>query len=376
MLSGNGRHRRPKQAPAFLVTAGVASASAALPLLGAGAAHAVGGETWDRVADCESDGDWSADTGNGYYGGLQLPLSMWAEYGGEEFADSPDLASRSQQITVAERVLEDRGPRAAFPTCALSSGLTAEHRAERLAGTDATEVVEEVEQTARDVMGRFEDGEPVAGRTVAPDATDTTDERAAEGDAAESADERAEAGPADSVDDRTEDERGSGGRHRGTPDQAESEREEASGGGRHAAGDRPDAEASTGAGDGAEADGDRAADEPGGDRTGEGSRGGDAAGSDGDDAAADAEGDTDEGYEVRPGDSLSGIAGQLGVDGGWAALYEANSGTVGDNPDHILPGQLLALTPAERAEAEAAAEKAEAEKAGKATGSAKAPAAP
>ncbi|WP_312871167.1 transglycosylase family protein [Streptomyces lonarensis] len=354
------------------MTAGVAGASAALPLLGAGAAHAVGGETWDRVAECESDGDWNADAGNGYYGGLQLPLSMWAEYGGEEFADRPDLASRSQQITVAERILEDRGPRAAFPTCALSSGLTAEHRAERLAGSASPEAADDATETTRDALGRFEDGEPAGSRSVAPDATDSDTDRAdrsgTKGEVAgdSGADEGASA-DSEAASDAAEDERGTGGRHRGSPDPDESERSDARSGGRHAADDRADEDASAEQGGGDGAQGERPAAGDADDATG-----GNAPGPD-EDAAADGDA-TGEGYEVRPGDSLSGIAGQLGVDGGWTALYEANSGTVGENPDHILPGQLLALTPAEQAEQEAE-EAEEAEKAAKATsGSSKTPA--
>ncbi|NJP68176.1 transglycosylase family protein [Streptomyces spiramenti] len=375
MLSGNGRHRRPKQAPAFLVTAGVAGASAALPLLGAGAAHAVGGETWDRVAECESDGDWNADSGNGYYGGLQLPLSTWAEFGGEEFADRPDLASRSQQITVAERILEDRGPRAAFPVCALSSGLTAEHRADRLAGPAPADEADDTEGAGRDSLGRFEDGEPAGARSVAPDTTD--DERSDRADRSgtkESVEERSDAdtGSGDRATDRAEDERGNGGRHRGSPDPDETERSEPTGGGRHSAEDRADDQPSAGGGaakgtgsdDGAT---DRTEDERG---DGDGDRDEDAST---EDATGAGDGTDGEGYEVRPGDSLSGIAGQLGVDGGWAALYEANSGTVGENPDHILPGQLLALTPAEQAEqaaeeAEAAAAAEKTEKTAKGSG--------
>ena len=63
MLSGNGRHRRPRQAPALLVAAGVTGSAIAIPLLGATGASAASGTTWDKVAECESGGSWSADTG-------------------------------------------------------------------------------------------------------------------------------------------------------------------------------------------------------------------------------------------------------------------------------------------------------------------------
>jgi hypothetical protein len=77
---------------------------------------------WDALAACESGGDWSINTGNGYYGGLQFSSSTWQAYGGGEFASRPDLASRDEQITVAERVRADGGF-GAWPTCAGGLGL-------------------------------------------------------------------------------------------------------------------------------------------------------------------------------------------------------------------------------------------------------------
>jgi resuscitation-promoting factor RpfA len=77
---------------------------------------------WDALAACESGGDWSIDTGNGYYGGLQFSSSTWQAYGGGEFASRADLASRDEQITVAERVRSDGGF-GAWPTCAGRLGL-------------------------------------------------------------------------------------------------------------------------------------------------------------------------------------------------------------------------------------------------------------
>ncbi len=64
---------------------------------------------WDRVASCESGGNWQINTGNGYYGGLQFSRSTWLAYGGGQFAGRADLASRAQQITVANRVYADNG---------------------------------------------------------------------------------------------------------------------------------------------------------------------------------------------------------------------------------------------------------------------------
>ena len=64
---------------------------------------------WDRIAQCESGGNWSINTGNGYYGGLQFDIGTWLGAGGGDFASRADLASRAEQITVANRVYADRG---------------------------------------------------------------------------------------------------------------------------------------------------------------------------------------------------------------------------------------------------------------------------
>ena len=77
---------------------------------------------WDAIAACESGGDWGINTGNGYYGGLQFSSSTWQAYGGGEFASRADLASRDEQITVAERV-RAAGGYGAWPSCAASLGL-------------------------------------------------------------------------------------------------------------------------------------------------------------------------------------------------------------------------------------------------------------
>ncbi|WP_329195829.1 MULTISPECIES: LysM peptidoglycan-binding domain-containing protein [unclassified Streptomyces] len=122
MRSGNGRHRRPRQVPALVVTAGVTGSALALPLLAATNASAADTSTWDSVAECESGGTWSANSGSGAYGGLQFTQEQWNNAGGLEFAKRPDLASRSQQIAVGERVLASQGPQA-WPLCAASSGL-------------------------------------------------------------------------------------------------------------------------------------------------------------------------------------------------------------------------------------------------------------
>ena len=74
---------------------------------------------WDAVAACESGGNWSINTGNGYYGGLQFSSSTWLAFGGGAYAPRADLAAQGQQIAIAEKVLAAQGP-GAWPTCGRS----------------------------------------------------------------------------------------------------------------------------------------------------------------------------------------------------------------------------------------------------------------
>lgn len=75
------------------------------------------GAKWDRIARCESTGNWSINSGNGYYGGLQFDRQTWRAYDGDEYAPLPHQASREEQIAVAERVRDDRGGYGAWPVC-------------------------------------------------------------------------------------------------------------------------------------------------------------------------------------------------------------------------------------------------------------------
>ena len=78
-----------------------------------------GGSVWDRVAECESGGNWSINTGNGYYGGLQFSLQSWRATGGEGY---PHHASRAEQIRRAEILLDMQGW-GAWPSCSRQLGL-------------------------------------------------------------------------------------------------------------------------------------------------------------------------------------------------------------------------------------------------------------
>ncbi|MER6106202.1 transglycosylase family protein [Streptomyces sp. NPDC001832] len=122
LFSSKGRHRRPSKAVRAATLAGVAGTAVAVPLMGATSASAASVATWDAVAQCESGGNWSINTGNGYYGGLQFSQSSWAAAGGTQYAPRADLATKAQQIATAEKLLDMQGPGAWG--CASAGGLT------------------------------------------------------------------------------------------------------------------------------------------------------------------------------------------------------------------------------------------------------------
>ncbi|GAB2852846.1 hypothetical protein GCM10027074_19680 [Streptomyces deserti] len=190
----------------------------ALPFIGTGAAHAADVDTWDKVAACESSNNWSINTGNGFYGGLQFTQSTWEAYGGTGYAPRADLATKDEQIAVAEKVLDGQGP-GAWPVCSVRAGLTRD---------GATPDIQPA-STERKTGGKA----ARTGRTSAPDVQPQT-----------------------------------------TPQ----------------------------------------------------SRAG-----------------STEMYTVVRGDTLSGIADDQRVRGGWRGLYVANRTTIGSDPDLILPGQRLKL---------------------------------
>ncbi|HET6359810.1 transglycosylase family protein [Streptomyces sp.] len=287
MLSGHGRHRRPRQAPAIVVAAGVTGSAIAIPLLGAGSASAADASTWDRVAECESGGMWSADLDNGYYGGLQMSQETWQAFGGADYAPTADLASRSQQIAVAEKVLDAQGP-AAWAGCAAIAGLQNDGAA---AGVDPGTAPSPSQSTAPapsvSAKPTLKPAEPSDEPSTTPPADATGSATAAPDAAAGDGKHRGEAAP-----EATE------------PDNADSDRET----GRHA------------------------------------SRGDESARTEADKSDKVDSGDAAPGeYTVLPGDSLSAIVDKEKLSGGWTALYEKNRETVGGNPDLILPGQSLDL---------------------------------
>ncbi|MFJ8362993.1 transglycosylase family protein [Streptomyces sp. NPDC093984] len=319
MLSGNGRHRRPRQAPALLVAAGVTGSAIAIPLLGATGASAATGTTWDQVAECVSGGSWSADTGNGHYGGLQLTQDDWDKYGGLDYAPTPDQASRSQQIAVAEKVLAARGV-GVWGTCGLLNGLSKD--------SGSADVDTGVAGDSSSHGGSSSDSGLDSGLSDSPGSSASTTSSPSSSsssalpsspspssggstaDTAKSAQESGSAPTATTKDDESD---------KSAQNDASSgaSSAEASGAGRHR-------------GDSAE-------------ESAAGGRTSDASGRHASRGTADARDAVDGSYTVRPGDNLSSIADSLDVSGGWTSLYEANKQTVGADPNLILPGQSLAL---------------------------------
>ncbi|MET7316798.1 transglycosylase family protein [Streptomyces thermoviolaceus] len=226
-MAARGRHRRyqPNRINRVSLTVTAGGAGIALPLVGADVAHAADAATWNKVAACESGGNWYINTGNGYYGGLQFSLSTWKAFGGTKYAPRADLATREQQIAVAEKVLDAQGP-GAWPVCSRRAGLTR--------GGPAPDVHPDG-GTARVVRQE----KPTASGSEAATVRDTHDVKPQ------------------------------------TTPQSRAGRTEM--------------------------------------------------------------------YTVVRGDTLSGIAEEQRVRGGWQRLYEANRATVGDDPDLILPGQRLSL---------------------------------
>lgn len=297
LTSGNGQHRRPRMAPKFVVTVGAAGAGIAIPLLSSGSAHAASVSTWDKVANCESAGNWSANAGDGFYGGLGITLDVWQRYGGTAYAQSPDLASRQQQIAVAEKVLDAQGPEY-WSGCASDAGLLSGGATPDVdPGTPAPGHATTLPGLLGGLLGSgpaSSSGTPTASNSASP----TPGSPSATGSPTPTSTPTDSPDPAASA-------------PSGSPTAA------APSTGRHA---KPPT--ATGAGhEGAGASGGGAHARPGG-------------AADGSPAGA---------YTVRAGDNLYEIATEQALPGGWPALYDANESTVGSNPDLILPGERLRL---------------------------------
>ncbi|WP_037599988.1 LysM peptidoglycan-binding domain-containing protein [Streptacidiphilus rugosus] len=209
----------------------LASPACVLPMIGAVSAHADSSQSvWDRVATCESTNNWQINTGNGFYGGLQFTQSTWDAYGGTAFAPRADMATKDQQITVAQAVLAGQGP-GAWPVCSVEAGLTEANGSAAMPPASSASDVTQTSQTSQ------------ASQTSQTTPSDNAARSASSSTAA-------------SV-------------------------------------------SSTSA--------------------------------------------SSHSYTVQSGDTLTNIAQNLHLKGGWRALWERNQGVVGGNPNYILPGQVLSV---------------------------------
>jgi hypothetical protein len=290
----------------------VTGSAIVIPLLAASGASAADGTTWDRVAQCESGGAWSADQGNGYYGGLQLDQADWEAYGGLEYAPRADQASRSQQIAVAEKLLDDQGL-AAWPTCGPLSGLS-----EGSAGVQVDTGVADSSSSAGSDTGSYGS----SGLSTAPSSsplsgligsTDSSDSSGATGSAA-----KPDASPSASASARATDKSDESGKS-GHKDASSSASDAASAGaGRHRGGDA--AESATGSPAGS-ATGRHASSAP--------SVSGDAVGNS---------------YVGDVGTNLWNVSDVLGLEGGSGDLSASYGAAADAGPGLVVPGRSIAVT--------------------------------
>jgi len=122
-------------------------------LTAAAVVQAAASPDWDELAECESGGNWSINTGNGYHGGIQFSDQTWDAYGGGQYASTADQASREQQIAIGRRVLAGQGP-GAWPACSastawLNGGGSGYHRGKRPAGQQVAPAAVEAEHSVQ-----------------------------------------------------------------------------------------------------------------------------------------------------------------------------------------------------------------------------------
>ena len=147
-----------RRTAAALAIGGAVAATMSMP-----AANAVDGATWDALAQCESGGNWSINTGNGFYGGLQFTQQSWNGVG---MSGSPATATRAQQIEAGERLLAIQGW-GAWPACSAKLGLYGKTGAaptytEPTTSTAATTTVAAQSQTQQTYTAPAAQAAPVA----------------------------------------------------------------------------------------------------------------------------------------------------------------------------------------------------------------------
>jgi hypothetical protein len=339
MLSGNGRHRRPRQAPALLVAAGVTGSAIAIPLLGATGASAADGTVWDRVAECETGGSWSANEGGGEYGGLSLTQEDWEAYGGLDYASRPDLASRNQQISVAQKLLADQGV-GAWGTCGLTSGLSKDAAsgnvdtgvADDSSDSSITSGLSDLSKGSSgssNSSGSSESSGDASADPSAESSTDSANKPSSSPSSSSSSTPDNSSSPDTSTGSDVSGSQAGGGSSATTPGADDSDKSGQSAGSWSLVDTGAVDTSSTGSGRhrGGTAD--------------ESTTDGASAASSGRHAAGTLSG-TAATYTVQAGDSLASIADSLDLDGGWRALYAENKDLIGADPSNIVPGQTLA----------------------------------
>ncbi|OBK74965.1 transglycosylase family protein [Mycobacterium sp. 1274761.0] len=155
----SGRHRKPTtsaKSVAKVAFTGAVIGSGGLAL--AGQAGAASDGEWDKVARCESGGNWAINTGNGYQGGLQFSPGTWRSHGGGEFAPAANMATKEEQIAVAERVLASQG-RGAWPVCGTG-----------LSGATPRNVVDDAKQAVDNAVNNAIDAVGLNGEVPQPEA--------------------------------------------------------------------------------------------------------------------------------------------------------------------------------------------------------------
>jgi LysM repeat protein len=144
-MSYRGKHRKMSATTRNIARVAVAGIAVGAPLAIAATPAQASTTNWDAIAQCESGGNWSINTGNGFAGGLQFTPSTWRAYGGQGSAAN---ASREEQIAVAERVMAAQGP-GAWPVCSKRSGSTASYSGSNTEGTSSKKSTPTKKSTAK-----------------------------------------------------------------------------------------------------------------------------------------------------------------------------------------------------------------------------------
>lgn len=138
-MSNRSKHRKTSTAVRNIARAAVATMAVGVPMATVATPAQASSVNWDAIAQCESGGNWSINTGNGYYGGLQFSQSTWEGYGG---SGMPHENSRAEQIAIAEKVLQGQGI-GAWPVCGQKGYSSASY-----SGSNTGGAVEEKTQSA------------------------------------------------------------------------------------------------------------------------------------------------------------------------------------------------------------------------------------